>query len=79
MHNGDSWIFINNIAAIDLYNLNKEKYRNIINSIIKSNERLIKMIGTLPERSSAYELKPAGALHQLWSISTYIELLNNIK
>jgi len=37
------------------------------------------MIGTLPERSSAYELKPAGALHQLWSISTYIELLNNIK
>jgi hypothetical protein len=79
MHNGDSWIFINNIAAIDLYNLNREKYGNIINSIIKSNERLIKMIGTLPERSSAYELKPAGALHQLWSISTYIELLNNIK
>jgi len=79
MHNGDSWIFINNIAAMDLYNLNKEKYSNIINSITKADERLIKMIGTLPERSSAYELKPVGALHQLWSISTYIELLNNIK
>ncbi|MGB9674699.1 MAG: amylo-alpha-1,6-glucosidase, partial [Nanopusillaceae archaeon] len=74
MHNGDSWIYINNIAAISLYKVNKEKYKDIINKILESDLQLIKMIGTLPERSSASKLKPAGALHQLWSLATYIEL-----
>ncbi|BBL45257.1 glycogen debranching enzyme [Nanobdella aerobiophila] len=74
MHNGDSWIFINNISALSLCKVNKEKYNSIINKILKSNLEFIYMIGTLPERASANNMKIAGALHQLWSLATYIEL-----
>jgi glycogen debranching enzyme len=79
MHNGDSWIYINNIAAISLYKVNKEKYEKIIENILNSDNEFIKMIGTLPERSSANEMKIAGAIHQLWSLATYIELKEIIK
>lgn len=78
MHNGDSWIFLNNIAGICMKRLKYEKYRKYIEKILSANSILFANIGTLPELSSAKELKPAGALSQLWSISTFIELIDEI-
>ncbi len=78
MHNGDSWIFINNITAMALYDVNKDKYQRYIEKIIEADEEYINDIGTLPERSSAIKRSINGAIHQLWSIATYLELFKTI-
>lgn len=79
MHRGDSWIYLNHIAAICMYNLNKEKYAHYINKILFSSIEYLKDIGTLPELSSAKERDVSGAISQLWSLSTFVELLKELK
>jgi len=80
-HRGDSWFFINNIAAISMYNLNKEKYQEHINKIIESSTTDILfngIVGHCSEISDAKELTAKASLSQLWSIATYIEMIKKI-
>jgi glycogen debranching enzyme len=80
-HRGDSWYFVNNIAAISMYRLDKAKYMDTINSIIKSSmeETLFSgIIGANAEVSSAKELQSKGTWQQAWSCATFIELIKEV-
>jgi predicted glycogen debranching enzyme len=81
-HRGDSWFFINNIAAWSLSELNSSKYKKYITKIVdaSTNDNLFHgIIGRSSEVSSANELKAQGSLFQLWSSATYIELIDKLK
>ena len=78
-HRGDSWFYINNIAAICLVKLNKKKYKKYIDKIIKASTQDILfngIIGRPSELSSASELKAQASLFQLWSAASFVELCN---
>jgi len=80
-HNGDSWFWINNLAAICLYKLDKKKYKKYIDKIIEASTKEILWQGAIghhAELSSSKELKSEGCLGQAWSAAMYIELINEI-
>jgi glycogen debranching enzyme len=80
-HRGDSWFWINNIAAISLSRLNSTKYNNYIHSILNSSSEDILFSGYLgyaSELSSSSDFKSAGCYAQTWSIATYIELFHEL-
>ncbi|MGV8150266.1 MAG: amylo-alpha-1,6-glucosidase [Candidatus Woesearchaeota archaeon] len=80
-HRGDSWFFLNNIAAICLYNLNKEKYFSYVKKILNASteDMLYKgFIGYSSEVTSSSIFEPGGCFCQAWSIATYIELINEM-
>jgi glycogen debranching enzyme len=78
-HNGDSWFFVNNLAALSLFDLDRKMFKTNIEKIINSStESCLKFgcLGCMPELSSALSLKSEGCPLQTWSLSTYIELIN---
>jgi len=78
-HRGDSWFFVNNLAAIAMKRVNAGKFSKFINKITEAstNEILFKgVIGYHSELSSAKELRGEASLAQAWSSATYIELLS---
>ena len=78
-HRGDSWYFINNIAAICLQRLDADKYHSYIQKIIQSSEKDLLhqgYIGTCSEISSAEHQESFGCFNQFWSNATFLELLN---
>ncbi|MEM4397850.1 MAG: amylo-alpha-1,6-glucosidase, partial [Candidatus Woesearchaeota archaeon] len=80
-HRGDSWFFINNIAAICMLKINKEKYKFYIEKIINASTEDILYKGAISrasELSSASEQKAEASLFQLWSVATFIELIYEI-
>lgn len=80
-HRGDSWFWINNISAIAMNDLDSKKYKKEINKILQSSTQDILKMGILgfgSEVSSAKEQLPQGAHAQLWSTSTYIELIHKL-
>jgi len=80
-HRGDSWFWINNIAAICLNDLNEKKYRKYISKIIHNSTTDILKQGTLgfaSELSSASKLKAEGSIVQCWSTATYLNMINHI-
>ncbi len=80
-HNGDSWFWINNLAAIVLHRLDKKRYKKYINKILEASTKEILwqgMIGHHAELSSSYDLKSEGCLAQAWSAAMYIEMINEI-
>lgn len=80
-HRGDSWYWINNITAIVLNDLNEKKYRPYISKILMSSTRDILKLGAIgfgSEISSASSQKAEGCFAQLWSSSTYIEMIDKI-
>lgn len=76
-HQGDSWFWINNIAALVLHRINKKKYGHYIKAIFDASTRDI-VKGVIPghasELSSASSFAPEGSPVQLWSDITYCEL-----
>ncbi len=77
-HRGDSWFFINNIAAICLYSLNKNKYKEYIEKIIDASTKDMLYngaIGRPSELSSASSQNAEASIFQLWSVSSYIEMM----
>lgn len=81
-HRGDSWFFVNNIAAIAMHELNSHKFEKEITAIKNASikERLeMGILGGSAEVSSASELRPEGTWQQAWSESTFIELLHVLK
>ncbi|MFT4261051.1 MAG: amylo-alpha-1,6-glucosidase [Candidatus Woesearchaeota archaeon] len=78
-HRGDSWFFVNNIAAICLFDLNKKKYAKYISKI--KDASLFEMnesgaLGHCAEVSSAKEIRSEGTFAQAWSAATLYELLS---
>jgi len=72
-HRGDSWFWINNLAAIVLYRTDKKIFKMYIDKIIKSSSN------NYAELSSASKLSEEGCLYQAWTNATFIELINEIK
>ncbi len=80
-HRGDSWYWINNLAAIVLYRLNSKEFGNYISSLLeRSAEELLwhGYAGHLAELSSAKAARSEGAWTQAWSAALYMEALNEI-
>jgi len=81
-HHGDSWYYINNIAAFCLHDLDAEKYADKIAKIAEAskNEMLFSgFLGSCAELSSASHQSSDGCLCQAWSAATLIELLSKLK
>jgi len=80
-HNGDSWFWLNNLAALVLHAFDKKKYKNHIQHILKASTKEILYEGASghhSELSSAASFKPAGCLAQAWSAAMYIELIEEL-
>ena len=80
-HNGDSWFWINNLAAITLYRLDKKRYKKYIYKILEASTKEILWHGAIghhAELSSSCGLRSEGCLAQAWSAAMYIELINEI-
>jgi glycogen debranching enzyme len=80
-HNGDSWYYVNNYAAIAMHRLDKEYYSKYINRILyASREDLLfsGFIGCGSELSSAKHHKSEGCLSQAWSNASFIELMHEL-
>ncbi len=80
-HNGDSWFWINNLAALVMHRINKKKYKDKISKIIDASAKEILWKGAIghhAELSSASELKSEGCLAQAWSSAMFVELINEI-
>jgi len=76
-HNGDSWYWINSLAAICMHSLDEKKYSYQVESILRSSEDEILssgFIGHSAEISSASSRLSQGCLSQAWSSAMFIEL-----
>lgn len=76
-HHGDSWFWINNIAALSMKRLSARKYQDFIQKIIKSSQEDIlwhQALGHGSELSCASKFSPQASISQAWSMATYIEL-----
>jgi len=76
-HRGDSWYYVNNIAAIAMYNIAKHTFMKHIHKIheasLKDWEHL-GAIGACSEISSAEKQTGEGTFSQAWSMATLDEL-----
>ncbi len=78
-HRGDSWFWLNNIAAIVMARVNSRKFNPYIKKIAAASKNDILWKGTIgcaSELSSAKEQRTEGCLNQAWSNATFIELAN---
>ena len=80
-HRGDSWFWINNLAALTLNRINKLKFNKNIKKIIDASTEEILWkgcIGCHSELSSAKELSSNGCFNQAWSNAMFIELIDEV-
>jgi len=80
-HRGDSWFWINNLAALTLNRINNKKFNNEIKKIINASSEEILWkgcIGCHSELSSAKELSSKGCFNQAWSNAMYIEMIDEV-
>jgi hypothetical protein len=78
-HNGDSWFFLNNFAALALKRLGYAPA--CVRQTLEASTREILTLGALgcpSELSSAASLESAGAPLQAWSCASYIELVEGL-
>ncbi|MFP4462082.1 MAG: amylo-alpha-1,6-glucosidase, partial [Thermotogota bacterium] len=77
-HRGDSWYFINNLAAIAMHRLARQSFSFEVLRIMSATSADILetgFAGHASEVSSAKELQGRGSLAQAWSAGTFIELV----
>ena len=80
-HRGDSWFWVNNLAAITLNRINKDKFKESISKILEASTHEILWkgcIGCHSELSSAKELRSEGCCNQAWSNAMYLELIDEV-
>lgn len=80
-HNGDSWFYVNNIAAIAMQRLDPYHFAFCISKIFEASSADILwkgMAGNPSELSPAARLFPAGCPCQAWSAATFLELLDEM-
>ena len=80
-HNGDSWFYINNIAALVMHRLNPIRYNPYVRKILAAGVRNV-LWGQVPgfssELSSARVFEPSGCFNQAWSDATFLALFQVI-
>ena len=80
-HRGDSWYFLNNMAALVLHKNDRDYYKKYIDNILQAskNELLWQgMLGHHSEISSAALMESNGCQAQLWSAAMFIELIHEV-
>lgn len=80
-HNGDSWYWVNNLAAIVLSRIDKRKYKKYIDAVFWASTREIMEMGAMghhAEVSSASKQTSSGCLAQAWSAAMYVELCREL-
>lgn len=80
-HRGDSWFWINNLAAVCMADLDKDYYDYHIDHLHKVAEKEMLfsgIIGHCSELSSAKSLRSEGCLAQAWSAAMLIEMYNSL-
>lgn len=80
-HQGDSWFWVNNIAALVMHRADKKAFHHYITKIYEtSKEELLwrGCVGTAAEVSSAKELRSEGCVAQAWSAATFVELWHEL-
>jgi len=80
-HRGDSWFWINNLAALVLYRLDKSRFSKYIKKILKASTQEMLYMGVTgysAELSSAAELRSQGCFCQAWSSAMFIELIDEM-
>ncbi|MFA6376185.1 MAG: amylo-alpha-1,6-glucosidase [Candidatus Paceibacterota bacterium] len=81
-HNGDSWFWVNNIAAIVLSRVDKNRFKDYIEKIFEASKNDILWngaIGCASEISSAQSYESSGCPNQAWSNATFLELCAELK
>ena len=80
-HRGDSWFWINNLIALTLNRINKQKFKKNIQKIIEASTEEILWkgcIGCHAELSSAKNLESKGCFNQAWSNAMFIEMVEGM-
>src|SRR3989344_1468519 len=80
-HRGDSWFWMNNLAALTMNRINKNKFKKQIQKIIEASTEEILWkgcIGCHSELSSAKELTSKGCFNQAWSNAMFIEMIEGV-
>ncbi len=80
-HHGDSWFWLNNLAALVLHRTNQAKYKSYINQILEASSHEILELGAIghhAELSSARALSSHGCVSQAWSAAMFIELCHEL-
>lgn len=80
-HHGDAWFFVNNIAALSLARVNRERFKPFIDKLLISSTQDILwhgIAGSHSEVSSADVYEPRGCLAQTWSAATYADIIEGI-
>ncbi len=81
-HRGDSWFWINNLAALCMHRVDKKAFKPYIDKILEaSTTEILEMgiIGSHAELSSAIELGSEGCLSQAWSLAMFVEMVQEVK
>ncbi len=81
-HRGDSWFWINNLAAIVMHRIDRKRFKGYIKRIYEASTNDILWKGALgchSELSSAKEQRAEGSLNQAWSNALYVELEHELK
>lgn len=76
-HQGDSWFWINNYAALVMHRTDRKKFGKYVTQIFSAsrNELLWSgCVGGAAEVSSAKKLRSQGCVSQAWSAASFIEL-----
>lgn len=80
-HNGDSWFYLNNLAALVMHRVNKEKFHAYFQKILATSAEEILwngVVGHHSELSSANELRSEGCWAQAWSAAMFLEAMEEI-
>ena len=81
-HDGDSWFWVNNIAAIVMDRADRKRFKSRVDKIFMASVNDILWsgaIGCASEISSAESYGPAGCVNQAWSNATFLELRDELK
>jgi hypothetical protein len=80
-HRGDSWYWINNLAALCMFRNNQIKFERKIIKVIEASSKEILWNGAIghpAEVSSASNLSSKGCFAQAWSAAMFIELITEV-
>lgn len=80
-HRGNSWFWINNMAAIVLHRIDSKRFKKYISRILEASVKEMLYSGATgysAETSSAAELQSKGCLAQAWSSALFIELIDEL-
>lgn len=80
-HRGDSWFWLNNLAAIVMARIDRKYFRKYIDRIVEASTRDILYNGAAgchSELSSASKQRGEGCVCQAWSSAMFIELLHEL-